>query len=139
MKCRHVVGFALVSIVLAAGSDAAGQSTKQQTELSARQSQPSPDATRIVQTLPQVKFGNSSHDVKGQTAFAQAVVDRARARAAVQALQARTRGNVKVICGTTVIEQSPNLDEKILMPSDLGAGAAIRKIEPTVCAADSAR
>jgi beta-lactamase regulating signal transducer with metallopeptidase domain len=54
-------------------------------------------------------------------------------------VRARPGGIAKTICGLTVIEQSPDLDAKILMPPDPRGGAAIRRIEPQACTAGSGR
>jgi hypothetical protein len=45
----------------------------------------------------------------------------------------RTTGDEReIVCGTVVIKKSPELDEKILLPSR-ETGAAVRRIEPDTC------
>jgi hypothetical protein len=98
------------------------------------------DAARVIKTLPPVTFAGGTPPDARQT-YAAALANRQHAEAALRALmEARTnRTRVKTICGLTVIQQSPDLDANILMPPDPRGGAAIRRIAPEVCAADSAR
>jgi hypothetical protein len=48
------------------------------------------------------------------------------------ALGGRTGDEREIVCGTVVIKKSPELDEKILLPSR-ETGAAVRRIEPDTC------
>jgi hypothetical protein len=42
---------------------------------------------------------------------------------------------VDVICGTTVVRKSPRIDPRIALPANRGTGIAVRRVEPSVCAA----
>ena len=94
------------------------------------------DSARVVKTLPSVNFGGSPAGSKARTPFAKDLAERHRV-AALRAAGVRPRGNVKIICGTTVVEQTPDLDAQIMMPTDRSAGAAARRIEPQACSAPS--
>jgi len=122
----------VLTTALAASADQADQAQGTRAPAQAAES------ARVVRTLPPVTFGEPPAGRKTRTAFASQLAERQRA-AALLAAGVRPRGNVKVICGTTVVEQSPDLDTQIMMPADRSAGAAVRRIEPQACTADTAR
>src|SRR5262245_3387346 len=93
----------------------------------------SADNGRVVRKLPPVNFGTAQTPAPARRDPAAGPPARRRAELLLRALQTQ-RGqipasNVKTVCGMTVIQQSPDLDEKILMPPDRSDGAAVRRIE----------
>jgi hypothetical protein len=96
---------------------------------------------RVIRKLPPVTFDNARTPAPDQPEPAAGVANRRRAEAALRALMAQEsrKTTTRTICGLTVIEQSPDLDAKILMPPDRSEGAAVRRIEPQSCTADSSR
>ena len=92
------------------------------------------DADRVIRTLPQTGFRPSpSEDLRLNVAKALAA---ARQRTPSSA---RPPAVKKSICGMPMIEQSPDLDAKILLPPDRGAGAAVRRIEPQDCTGNDSK
>jgi hypothetical protein len=136
MKLVKLAGTTLVwPIALTAGLAA---SADQSADRQPARPEPAPlareDAARVVRTLPRVDFGAASRDLRLGVTKALA--------ARQQSAPRSTRPPVvvkKSACGMPMIEQSPDLDAKILLPPDRGAGAAVRRIEPRDCTTDSGR
>jgi hypothetical protein len=93
---------------------------------------------RVIRTLPRVAFGPSTPQdlrlnvAKALAAAQQRTPSSARPPAAVKDVK-------KSACGMPMMEQSPDLDAKILLPPDRSAGAAVRRIEPQGCTTDRER
>jgi hypothetical protein len=136
MKTIRVVAGGLIWIVIAvAGLSASSvQTGEQRPTRSVDAGQASETPAPVIRTLPPVTFGTAP--AKTQPAL-RASADRLRAEA-LRALQSRMEHKTRTVCGLTMIEQSPDVDTGILLPpNDRAAGAAVRRIEPDVCTADS--
>jgi len=140
MKLSNAIcGAIIVSVALTSALSAA-PAQAQSSQAAGRAPDPAgSDAARVIKTLPPVAFAGGTPPDARQTYAARA--NRQHAEAALRALmEAQTnRTRVKTICGLTVIEQTPDLDSRILLPADRDPGSVIRKIEPQTCTADSAR
>ncbi len=97
-------------------------------------------ASPVITRLPPVTFGAPPPAQPGLRA--QSIqVGRALQQTAgrMRAAETRKPAPPKTICGMTVIEQSPELDARAILPPDRSAGSAVRRIDPQACTAGTAR
>jgi hypothetical protein len=47
--------------------------------------------------------------------------------------RAAAAGKTEIICGLVVMQKSPNLDARMLLPPTRSRGLAVRRIEPNAC------
>jgi hypothetical protein len=104
--------------------------------------QQAPPSSRVITKLPSVTFGEPSPVQAGtqpkSTAAGKALLQMAERARAAEALTRKT-ATTRTICGMTVVEQSPDLDARAILPADRSEGASVRRVEPQVCAAGKAR
>jgi hypothetical protein len=116
MKTRRVVAAGIVTFACAAAAFA------------------QPPAPPVITRLPAVTFaGQPSVQRERQPTSTPAGKAFQRMADHQRAADARKPAAPKTICGTTVIEQSPDVDARVILPADRSAGAAVRRIEPQAC------
>ena len=134
MTRTALAGTLIGTVVLTAGLSASpAQSAATRVHQPEAEQQSSVAESGVVLSLPPVNFGASDASRHPRSAFAAALAERQRVQAVQHVMPTQKPDTTRTICGLTMMEQSPDLDAKILLPPDRGEGAAVRRIDPQAC------